>query len=164
MLLSNKPKKVAKKELVPLILTICTDNADIYKDLLLNFCEDLGHAPTEEDFTEEIMMGWRATYCNSVADSTVGELNDVFPGFKEKYQNVLADPFAYGFDLDLDELPAGIPAGILFMICNYVLTGKVITYGSARPLSVQQTEIMNKAIIDAFESLPEEYGSEEDTI
>ena len=95
-------------------------------------------------------------YCNHVADLTVDALDSTFPGFKEKYSRVLSSPESFGFDFFADDLDY-IPAAPLYMICNYILTGNVVSYGSARPLSVEQTEITNRAIVEAFENLEPEF-------
>ncbi len=152
MLLSNKPKKVAKKELAPLIVEMCHQEAGYFNEEISH----LGRIPEEESEAEKLMLKWRTEYCNLVMDATVEELEKALPGFKSQFLSVAAAPENYGFDFDFEALEGRMPAAILFLICYFILTGKNLNYGSGRPLSVEQTEIMNAAIMEAFENLPEE--------
>lgn len=156
MQLSKKPKKVAKKELAPLIIEKCYEESTFYNDAISSLYNKLGHIPEEDDLTEELITSWRAEYVNRVAAATVEELSNAFPGFGDDFRKVSDDPFEHGFDFFEDAFENGMAAAMLYMLCFYVLTGKVINYGTGRPLSAKQTEIMNAAIIEAFEDLPEE--------
>ena len=152
----------AKNELPSLIIKNCELESVCYSDLLQDYCEQLGRIPEEDDLPESLMLEWRKEYLDRVADSTIAELTTFIPNIRDSYMDVKRNPSILGIEDDPDAFESGMSAAVLYIFCYTMLTEEPVSYGKARPLTVRQVEIMNEALLHAFESVSEELFEEED--
>lgn len=119
-----------KKVLVEAIINVCHNESDIYRDGLRTFSQKVLDGDCSEDEAKQDLMSARRDYLFAVFDAMWASFRVSSPAIEHKMRMAMLSPSSTGlpkeFTAEYFE-ENGIPAGCVYAICYFAVTGKQIS-------------------------------------